>query len=71
MQSGLAMFAGITWSNSKTLEETRKRISALGGTWSELEELVDIDTPDDLELVLADPRTPETLRRRLLSVLEG
>lgn len=68
---GLAMFAGITWSNSKTLEETRKRISALGGTWSELEELVDIDTPDDLELVLADPRTPETLRRRLLSVLEG
>ena len=63
------MFTRIPWSSPDTLERTRKRMSALGGTWFELEELVDIDTADDLELVLSDPRTPETLRRRLLSAL--
>jgi rSAM/selenodomain-associated transferase 1 len=66
---GLAMFERIPWSSPETLERTRGRISALGGTWSELEELVDIDTVEDLELVLDHPRTPETLRRRLLSAL--
>jgi len=68
---GLAMFTRIPWSSSETLEQTRKRIKGLGGTWFELEELVDIDTLDDLELVLADSRTPETLRRRMLCALEG
>jgi len=67
---GLAIFTRIPWSSPETLERTRNRISALGGTWSELEELVDIDTIEDLELVLEHPRTPETLRRRLLSALE-
>jgi rSAM/selenodomain-associated transferase 1 len=62
---GLPIFARIPWSSPETLVRTRKRISALGGTWSELEELVDIDTADDLELALQDPRTPEPLRRRL------
>jgi len=67
---GLAMFARIPWSSPETLARTRKRISSLGGTWSELEELVDIDTVEDLELLLNHPRTPEALRRRLLSALE-
>jgi len=66
---GLAMFARIPWSSPETLARTRKRISALGGTWSELEELVDIDTVEDLELVVADPRTPEILRHQLLRSL--
>ncbi len=66
---GLAMFERIPWSSPETLERTRKRISALGGTWSELEELVDIDTVEDLDLVLDHPRTPGTLRHRLLSAL--
>jgi len=66
---GLAMFARIPWSSPETLEETRKRISALGGTWFELEELVDIDT-EDLELVLDDPRTPEQLRDKIRDALE-
>ena len=66
---GLAIFSDIPWSSPETLGDTRKRIRALGGTWLELEELVDIDTDDDLELVLSDPRTPETLRLRLLDAL--
>jgi rSAM/selenodomain-associated transferase 1 len=66
---GLAMFTRIPWSSPDTLERTRKRLWSLGASWFELEELVDIDTADDLELVLGHPRTPETLRRRLLSAL--
>jgi len=62
---GLAIFERIPWSSPETLEQTRRRISALGGTWSELEELVDVDTVKDLELVLGHPRTPESLRIRL------
>lgn len=68
---GLAMFTRIPWSSPETMERTRKRIRALGGSWFELEELVDIDTFEDLELVLSHPRTPQTLRCRLLSALEG
>jgi len=67
---GLAMFAHVPWSSPETLARTRKRISALGGTWSELEELVDIDTVEDLELVLADPRTPEQLLKKLRAALD-
>jgi len=66
---GLAMFARIPWSSSDTLEKTRQRISTLGGTWFDLEELIDVDTIDDLEVVLTDPRTPETLRAKLLVAL--
>lgn len=66
---GLAMFARIPWSSPDTLARTRKRIKNLGGTWFELEELVDIDTSEDLDLVIGHPRTPETLRRRLLDAL--
>lgn len=61
---GLPLFARIPWSSPETLEQTRSRIRGLGGTWSELEALVDIDTADDLEIVLSDPRTPEVLRQR-------
>jgi rSAM/selenodomain-associated transferase 1 len=68
---GLPLFTRIPWSTPRTLERTRQRIRALGGTWSELEELVDIDTADDLELVLADPRTPEPLRQKLLAAVAG
>ena len=67
---GLAMFAHVPWSSPETLARTRKRISALGGTWCELEELVDIDTVEDLELVLADPRTPEQLLKKLRAALD-
>jgi hypothetical protein len=66
---GFAMFTRIPWSSPDTLERTRKRLSALGASWFELEELVDIDNADDLELVLGHPRTPEALRRRLLGAL--
>jgi rSAM/selenodomain-associated transferase 1 len=67
---GLPLFARIPWSTPETLERTRKRIRSLGGSWSELEELADIDTADDLELVLTDPRTPEPLRHRLRAALD-
>ena len=49
----------------------RERLAAHAMCWSELAELPDIDTADDLEIVLSDPRTPETLRRRLRDAIEG
>lgn len=67
---GLPLFARIPWSSPEALERTRGRIAALGGTWLELEELVDIDALADLELVLEDSRTPEALRRRLHDALQ-
>ena len=67
---GLALFTRIPWSSPETLERTRQRIAALDGSWLELEELVDIDTADDLDLVLSDPRTPEALRSRLKRALQ-
>ena len=66
---GLAVFARIPWSSDDTLDRTRRRIDALGGAWFELDELVDIDTAGDLELVLEDPRTPKSLRRRLMDAI--
>jgi rSAM/selenodomain-associated transferase 1 len=67
---GLAMFTRIPWSSPDTLERTRQRISGLGGTWLELEELVDVDSLEDLDLVLSDSRTPEPLRERLRAALD-
>jgi rSAM/selenodomain-associated transferase 1 len=67
-QPGLSLFENIPWSQPETLERTRQRLVASGGTWSELEELVDIDTMDDLDLVLADPRTPDELRVKLRDI---
>jgi rSAM/selenodomain-associated transferase 1 len=68
---GLAIFTHIPWSSPETLEKTRQRIAALGGTWTELEELIDIDTAEDLEIVLKDPRTPEPLRQRLRDAIRN
>ena len=67
---GLPIFARIPWSSPDTLEHTRRRIASLGGTWSEIEELADIDTADDLDLVLTDPRTPEAMRKKLRAALD-
>ena len=62
---GLAIFDRIPWSSPDTMDRTRKLVTALGGTLTELDELVDIDTVEDLEIVLHDPRTPDTVRQRL------
>jgi rSAM/selenodomain-associated transferase 1 len=44
------LFSDIDWSTDKVLEQTRQRLVAHKLSFKELEELHDIDTPDDLKL---------------------
>lgn len=47
------LFAGIAWSTSRVMEETRARLLELTWRWRELETLWDIDTPSDYERLVA------------------
>jgi glycosyltransferase A (GT-A) superfamily protein (DUF2064 family) len=44
-----ALFAGMTWSHSSVMAETRRRLTKLGLSWREPARLWDIDEPADLE----------------------
>jgi rSAM/selenodomain-associated transferase 1 len=44
-----ALFAGITWSTTSVMAETRRRLTRLGLSWREPARLWDIDEPADLE----------------------
>jgi rSAM/selenodomain-associated transferase 1 len=44
-----ALFAGMTWSTSSVMAETRRRLTGLGLSWREPARLWDIDVPADLE----------------------
>jgi len=68
---GLDLFSGVPWSSPDTLDRTRERLAVLGVSWTELEQLQDIDTASDLELVLNDPRTPEALREQIVRTFNG
>ena len=43
-----ALFSDMIWSTSEVMEETRRRIAALGLAWQELPPLWDVDRPQDL-----------------------
>jgi rSAM/selenodomain-associated transferase 1 len=62
---GIDLFTGIPWSSSSTLDATRTRLRSLGVEWREFDTLADVDTADDLERALNDPRVPHSLRVRL------
>jgi rSAM/selenodomain-associated transferase 1 len=44
-----ALFAGMTWSTSSVMAETRRRLGRLGLSWREPARLWDVDVPADLE----------------------
>jgi rSAM/selenodomain-associated transferase 1 len=50
------LFEGVDWGCSAVLEETRARLRALGWHWHELSTRWDVDTPEDYDRLLADPR---------------
>jgi len=66
---GVNLFSGIPWSSHNTLQRTKQRLDAIGASWSMLEELADIDTAEELEAAVEDPRTPRELAHRLLKAL--
>jgi len=68
---GVDLFSDIPWSSHDTLETTRRRLAAIGAGWAEIEELRDIDTREDLEAVLDDPRVPQKLADRMRAAAEG
>lgn len=49
------LFAGMRWSVSTVMADTRARLRALGWQWHELEPVWDVDTPADIDRLLADP----------------
>jgi uncharacterized protein len=49
------VFAGVSWGTDRVLTQTQMRLSALGWRWHELPQRWDLDRPDDLERLLADP----------------
>jgi len=62
---GVDLFSDIPWSSHDTLDQTRQRLAVVEASWTELEELGDIDTSEDLTAALNDSRLPEDLCRRL------
>ena len=62
---GVDLFSDIRWSSHDTLDQTRQRLADVEASWTELEELRDIDTKADLVAALNDPSLPEDLCRRL------
>jgi rSAM/selenodomain-associated transferase 1 len=43
-----SLFAGVDWSTSKVMTQTRERLAKLGWRWRELRTLWDVDRPADL-----------------------
>ena len=43
-----ALFSAMPWSTAEVMDETRRRLKALGLTWQEPVTLWDVDAPDDL-----------------------
>lgn len=50
-----ALFDNIAWGSSEVLEQTRARLGGLGWRWEELPTLWDLDRPQDLERLAAEP----------------
>jgi len=50
------LFRDIEWSTAAVLEQTRQRLRALGWRWHELAPKWDVDRPEDLSRMSADPR---------------
>jgi rSAM/selenodomain-associated transferase 1 len=48
-----ALFSDMHWSAASVMDETRRRLSALGLTWQEPVTLWDVDLPEDLERLRA------------------
>ena len=68
---GVDLFSDIRWSSHDTLDQTRQRLADVGAAWTEIDELRDIDTSEDLEAALEDPRVPRELAERMRAGAEG
>lgn len=57
------LFAGVSWGSALVMEQTRRRLHALGWNWSEAATLWDVDRPEDLaRLLAAFPEAGDAIR---------
>jgi rSAM/selenodomain-associated transferase 1 len=68
---GVDLFSDIPWSSHDTLDQTRQRLADVGASWTEIDELRDIDTKEDFEAALDDPRMPQNLADRMRVARDG
>jgi len=68
---GADLFSDIRWSSHDTLDQTRQRLADVGAAWTEIDELRDIDTREDFEAALDDPRMPQNLADRMRVARDG
>jgi glycosyltransferase A (GT-A) superfamily protein (DUF2064 family) len=63
---GRDLFSCVQWSSERTLEMTRRRLEERGVGWEEVETLRDLDTVEDLRVILEteglDPGLRDELR---------
>lgn len=52
----IEVFHDITWSSERVMTQTRQRLQSLGWRWHELKPRWDVDRPEDLSRMSADPR---------------
>jgi rSAM/selenodomain-associated transferase 1 len=65
---GLDLFSGIPWSSPQVLEATRARLLDLAVSYEVLVPLRDLDTAEDLEAIMSDPRIDHALRSGLTAI---
>ena len=58
------LFTGIDWSTPAVMEQTRRRMHALDLRWHELAMRWDVDRPEDLVRLRADPQLAQLARTR-------
>lgn len=59
------LFEGIDWGGPTVMAQTRERLTGLGWRWRELAPGWDVDRPEDLARLRAQPGLPAPLRRLL------
>jgi len=59
------MFAGVTWSTPEVLEQTERAARACGLSVERGDEWYDVDGPDDLKRLMAEPELPPCTRQAL------
>jgi rSAM/selenodomain-associated transferase 1 len=68
---GTDLFTDVPWSSRRTMEATRRRLLEGGVSWTEVEQLSDVDTIEDLRRALANERLGDELRADLSAVISG
>jgi len=68
---GVEIFNDVPWSSPRTLDATRDRLREIAVPWTEVDELRDVDTADDLSRLAAEGRLPKTFEAAVRLLVDG